>query len=120
MKLALSQKNAAAALGINVDRFKRHVRPHLSPLYIGGATRYRTSELEAHFEQPTDKRPREASASHASRGARPARGITARATVAGELRYRAEHFDTATGRRSYRTFGTLAEAEGWREAVAVL
>jgi hypothetical protein len=115
VKLALSQKNAAAALGIGVDRFKRHVRPRLSPLYIGGATRYRTSELEAYAEQAADRRPREVSPPHASRGARPARGITARATAAGELRYRAEVFDAATRRRSYRTFGTLAEAQAWRE-----
>jgi hypothetical protein len=46
-RLALNQKDAAAALGICVDTFKAHVRPQLKAVYIAGATRYRVADLEA-------------------------------------------------------------------------
>jgi hypothetical protein len=45
-RLAYKRKNAAAALDISVDYFDAHVRPHLRPVYIAGATRYRASELQ--------------------------------------------------------------------------
>jgi predicted DNA-binding transcriptional regulator AlpA len=44
--LALNQKNAAATLGISVPHFVKHVRPDLRPVYIGGAQRYRVTELQ--------------------------------------------------------------------------
>lgn len=51
MKLALNQKDAAAALGISVNTFKDHVRPELKAVYIAGATRYRVTELQAWLDR---------------------------------------------------------------------
>lgn len=45
-RLALSQKDAAASLGISVPTFRKHVRPALQPVYIAGAVRYPVSGLE--------------------------------------------------------------------------
>lgn len=46
MTLAYSQKDAAAALGISVPTFRKHVRPDLKAVYIAGATRYPRTELQ--------------------------------------------------------------------------
>jgi len=46
VKLALNQQDAAAALDMGVDHFDAHVRPYLRPVYIGGARRYRVTELQ--------------------------------------------------------------------------
>lgn len=46
MRLALNQKDSAAALSVSVPTFREHVRPYLHPVYIGGATRYRVAELQ--------------------------------------------------------------------------
>jgi predicted DNA-binding protein (UPF0251 family) len=48
--LALSQKDAAAALGISVNHFKKHVRPALNPVYIAGSTRYKVAELQQYLD----------------------------------------------------------------------
>lgn len=44
--LALRRAEAAAALGLSVEGFDEHVRPHLRANYIGGVTVYATSELQ--------------------------------------------------------------------------
>ena len=49
MRLALSQKDAAAALGISVNTFKKHVRPELQAIYIAGAVRYSVAELQKYM-----------------------------------------------------------------------
>lgn len=48
--LAVSQKDAAASLGVSVNHFKAHVRPNLTPAYIGGAVRYRVAELQEYLD----------------------------------------------------------------------
>jgi hypothetical protein len=50
VQLALSQKQAAEALGISVNAFKQHVRPHLQPAYYAGVTRYRVAELQKYLD----------------------------------------------------------------------
>jgi hypothetical protein len=45
-RLALNQKEAAAALGYGVDHFKVHVRPDLKAVYTGDAIRYPVTELQ--------------------------------------------------------------------------
>jgi hypothetical protein len=54
-KLALNQKNAAAALDISVPHFRAHVRPYLKAVYIGGATRYRVTELQAWLDREAER-----------------------------------------------------------------
>jgi hypothetical protein len=34
-RIALQRREAAAALGLSVDSFDRHVRPHLRVVYVG-------------------------------------------------------------------------------------
>lgn len=46
LKLALQRKDAAAALGISVDSFDRHVRPELKCVYIGDTRLWPVAELE--------------------------------------------------------------------------
>lgn len=46
MKLALNQKDAAAALGLSVNHFKEHVRPKIKAVYVGDAVRYPVTELQ--------------------------------------------------------------------------
>ena len=45
-RLALQRKEAAAALGIGVDSFDRHVRPHIACTYIGSTRLWTVAELE--------------------------------------------------------------------------
>ena len=45
-QLALQRKEAAAALGVGVDTFDRHVRPHLKVVYVGDLRLWPLSELE--------------------------------------------------------------------------
>lgn len=49
-RVCLNQAEAAAALGISVNHFKTHVRPHLKATYIGGARRWRVTELQAYAD----------------------------------------------------------------------
>lgn len=51
VELALNQQQAAAALGVSVNHFKRHVRPYLHPVYIGASVRYRTAELQRYLNE---------------------------------------------------------------------
>lgn len=46
LKLALQRKEAAAALGIGVDSFDRHVRPELKCVYVGDVRLWPVAELE--------------------------------------------------------------------------
>jgi hypothetical protein len=53
--LAYSRKHAAAALDIGVDHFDAHVRPQLKETHIGGATRYRVTELQRYLDESSSK-----------------------------------------------------------------
>jgi hypothetical protein len=46
-KLLLSRSEAAAALGISLSHFQRHVQPHLRCVYCGQLRLYRPDDLEA-------------------------------------------------------------------------
>jgi hypothetical protein len=50
VKLAVNQAEAASMLSVSVNHFKTHVRPNLTPAYIGGATRYRVVELQKYLD----------------------------------------------------------------------
>lgn len=45
-QLAYQRKDAAAALGVSVDTFDRHVRPDLKCVYVGDTRLWPTTELE--------------------------------------------------------------------------
>jgi len=45
-RLALSRRDAAAALGISLRHFQRHVQPHLRCIYSGQLRLYPVAELE--------------------------------------------------------------------------
>jgi len=45
-RLALRRAEAAAALGVSLDSFDRHVRPHLRVLRLGSVRLYPVSEIE--------------------------------------------------------------------------
>lgn len=45
-RLAFSRKEAAAALGMSLRHFQRHVQPHLRCVYCGQLRLYPVSELE--------------------------------------------------------------------------
>jgi hypothetical protein len=49
--LAYQRKQAAEALGIGVDTFDRHVRPHLGVVYVGGLRLYSVPELRAWLDR---------------------------------------------------------------------
>jgi hypothetical protein len=59
-RLALQRKDAAAALGIGVDTFDRHVRPELRCVYVGDVRLWPVTELErwlgARAIMPTDNK----------------------------------------------------------------
>jgi hypothetical protein len=44
--LALQRKEAAAALGVGVDTFDRHIRPALRCVYVGDIRLWPVTELE--------------------------------------------------------------------------
>ncbi len=46
IQLAYQRKDAAAALGLSVDSFDRHVRPELKCVYVGDARLWPVAELE--------------------------------------------------------------------------
>ena len=50
-RVALNQQEAAAALGISVNHFKKHVRHKLRATYIGGCRRYRVTELQRYCDE---------------------------------------------------------------------
>jgi hypothetical protein len=45
-RLALSRRDAAAALGMSLRHFQRHVQPHLRCIYAGQLRLYPVAELE--------------------------------------------------------------------------
>lgn len=45
-RLALSRREAAAALGVSLSHFQRHVQPQLRCVYSGQLRLYPVSELE--------------------------------------------------------------------------
>jgi hypothetical protein len=45
-RLALSRADAAAALGMSLRHFQRHVQPHLRCIYSGQLRLYPVAELE--------------------------------------------------------------------------
>jgi hypothetical protein len=45
-RLALSRSEAAAALGVSLRHFQRHVQPHLRCIYSGQLRLYPVAELE--------------------------------------------------------------------------
>jgi hypothetical protein len=49
-KLLLSRREAAAALGISLSHFQRHVQPYLRCVYCGQLRLYRPDDLEAWAE----------------------------------------------------------------------
>ena len=50
VRLALQRKEAAAALGVGVDTFDRHIRPALRCVYVGGIRLWPVAELERWLE----------------------------------------------------------------------
>jgi hypothetical protein len=50
-RLALSRSEAAAALGMSLRHFQRHVQPHLRCIYSGQLRLYPVSELERWISQ---------------------------------------------------------------------
>lgn len=45
-RLALQRKDAAAALGVGVDTFDRHIRSELRCVYVGGVRLWPIAEIE--------------------------------------------------------------------------
>ena len=45
-RLALTRNEAAAALGVSLRHFQRHVQPHLQCIYSGQLRLYPVAELE--------------------------------------------------------------------------
>ncbi len=52
-RLAFNQQEAAAALGISVDHFERHVKPDLPVVYSGALRLYPRRVLEKWLEENT-------------------------------------------------------------------
>jgi excisionase family DNA binding protein len=50
-RLAFNQQEAAAALGISVDHFERHVKAELPVVYSGSLRLYARTALERWLEQ---------------------------------------------------------------------
>jgi hypothetical protein len=52
-RLALSRREAAAALGMSLRHFQRHVQPHLCCIYSGQLRLYPLAELERWMHEQT-------------------------------------------------------------------
>jgi hypothetical protein len=50
-RLALSRAEAAAALGVSIDHFERHIQPHLHIVYAGKRRLIPTKELERYLAE---------------------------------------------------------------------
>ncbi len=50
-RLALNQKESAAALGVSVPHFVKHIRPYLRAVYLGGAMRYPVMEIQRFLDK---------------------------------------------------------------------
>lgn len=57
LHLALSRKQAAAALGVSLNHFKRHIQPQLHAVYSGRLRLYRVAELERWLHDNEGARP---------------------------------------------------------------
>jgi hypothetical protein len=51
--LAVSRREAAAALGMSLRHFQRHVQPHLGCIYCGQLRLYPIAELERWVREQT-------------------------------------------------------------------
>jgi excisionase family DNA binding protein len=56
-KLAYSRREAAEALGLSLQSFKRHVQPQLRAVYVGRLRLYPRSELERWLARNQGVRP---------------------------------------------------------------
>ena len=50
LRLLLTRKEAARALGVSLSHFQRHVQPHLPCVYSGQLRLYRPPDLERWIE----------------------------------------------------------------------
>lgn len=50
-RLLLTRREAAAALGVSLSHFQRHVQPHLRCVYSGQLRLYRPGDLERWAER---------------------------------------------------------------------
>ncbi|MGN6557983.1 MAG: helix-turn-helix domain-containing protein [Solirubrobacterales bacterium] len=50
LRLLLTRKEAARALGVSLSHFQRHVQPHLPCVYSGQLRLYRLADLERWIE----------------------------------------------------------------------
>lgn len=57
--IAVRRPEAAAALGVSVETFDGHVRPHLPALRLGGVTVYAVADLEEFAARHADRAPAE-------------------------------------------------------------
>lgn len=55
MRLALNQREAAAALGMSVNTFKEQVRPFIRSFAVGSAARYPVKDLESWVDSRAQK-----------------------------------------------------------------
>lgn len=56
-QLAVRRPEAAAALGISVETFDRHVRPNLPAVRLGDVTVYALADLQHFVDQAADTAP---------------------------------------------------------------
>ena len=56
-RLAFQRREAAAALGLSVDSFDRHVRPHLRVVYVGELRLWPLEELTRWVRENTQNVP---------------------------------------------------------------
>jgi excisionase family DNA binding protein len=50
LRLLVTRKEAARALGVSLSHFQRHVQPHLPCVYSGQLRLYRLADLERWIE----------------------------------------------------------------------
>jgi hypothetical protein len=50
LRLLVTRKEAARALGVSLSHFQRHVQPHLPCVYSGQLRLYRPADLERWIE----------------------------------------------------------------------
>jgi hypothetical protein len=58
LRLALSRREAAAAIGVSLSHFQRHVQPHLRCIYSGQLRLYPVGEVERWLAENTCERDR--------------------------------------------------------------
>jgi len=59
-RLALNQQEAAESLGVSVDHFERHVKPHVEYVLLGSRRLYSVRELQRFLEHESLKAGRRA------------------------------------------------------------